>query len=41
MEVLIQFDQSGLYQDTTWGKPVPYHKGDNPLGESIVRHRAD
>lgn len=46
MEVLIQFDQSGSYQDSTWGTPIPYQKGEihsvTPLSAIVLidQHQA-
>lgn len=40
MDVLIQFDQEGLYQNNPWDIPIPYRKGAvlsvNPLSAMVL-----
>lgn len=43
MEIFIQFDQEGLYQNHPWDLPIPYNKGEilavNPLSAIVLIER--
>lgn len=40
MEIFIQFDREGLYQNHPWDLPIPYNKGEilavNPLSAMVL-----
>ncbi|MGX1926364.1 hypothetical protein ACUALS_14595 [Vibrio sp. NH-7] len=44
MDVLIQFDEKGMYQNNPWDIPVPYQKGEvhlvSPLSAMVLIEQA-
>tara|TARA_Y100001956_G_C4070491_1_gene163705 strand:+ start:502 stop:687 length:186 start_codon:yes stop_codon:yes gene_type:complete len=36
MEILIQFDDAGMYQNNPWDVPVPYRKGEIHSVDSLL-----
>ncbi|CAK4074886.1 hypothetical protein OH458_08445 [Vibrio sp. MarTm2] len=44
MDVLIQFDEKGMYQNNPWDIPVPYQKGEvhlvSPLSAMVLIDQA-
>ncbi|WP_159651145.1 hypothetical protein [Vibrio atypicus] len=44
MDVLIQFDEKGMYQNYPWDLPVPYNKGEvhsvSPLSAIVLIDQA-